>query len=240
MALGSAIHQGLARYHEELQLGGNLAVGQIHDTFVAAWEASEEERPIQYRKGESKAGLVEMGIRLLETYLQEPPPENILAIEASMMVPLWTSQGQPLEKPLVAVVDLLCDGNEALKLTEFKTSKRKYGSFEAESALQASCYALAVKDRYNRPVHVRYTVLVKTKTPSVQHLDTVRTEEDLHRLGDIVQAVDSAVQSEAFYPIENAMNCSGCPYRQPCREWQGGNRSQVQQLHSHRKELVTC
>ena len=240
MALGSAVHQGLASYHEELQQGGNPSVGHIQDTFVAAWEASEEERAVQYREGESKSGLMEMGISLLVAYFNEPLPQNILAVEKSMTVPLWTSRGHALEKPLVAVVDLLCDGNEALKLTEFKTSKRKYGAFEAESALQASCYALAIKERYNRPVHLRYTVLVKTQTPSVQHLDTVRTDDDLARLGDIVQAIDSAIQSKAFYPVENAMNCSGCPFRQPCREWQGSNFSQVTQSCNRRKELATC
>lgn len=240
MVLGSAVHQGLARYHQDLMLGGSPTVEHIQDAFITAWEASEKEKLIQYREGESKAGLVEMGIGLLEAYCKEPPPENILAVEQSMMVPLWTSQGQVLEKPLVAVVDLLCAGNEALKLTEFKTSKRKYGTFEVESTLQASCYVQAIQERYGRPVQVRYTVLVKTKTPSVQQLDTARTADDLHRLGDIVQAIGGAIQSEAFYPVENAMNCSGCSYRKPCREWQGGNNCQRMYSQNYRKEYVAC
>ena len=39
--------------------------------------------------------------------MQEPPPENIVAIEEAMLVPLFTSSGECLEKPLMAVLDLL-------------------------------------------------------------------------------------------------------------------------------------
>lgn len=240
MALGSAVHHGLASYHSELQLGRQSSTGDIHDAFIAAWQVSEEERPIQYRDDETKSDLVEVGISLLDAYLNEPPPENILAVEKSMIVPLWTSRGYVLEKPLVAVVDLLCDGDERLKLTEFKTSKRKYGAFEAESALQASCYAQAIKEKFDRPVQLRYTILVKTKSPSVQHIDTARTDEDLNRLGDIVQAIDRAIQREAFYPVESAMNCSGCPFRQPCREWQGQNNIDSNRFQKPKRELAPC
>ena len=37
-------------------------------------------------------------------------------------------------------------------------------------------------------------ILVKTKTPQIQHLETVRNDADVVRLGDIVQAVDRAIR----------------------------------------------
>lgn len=80
-------------------------------------------------------------------------------------------------------------------------------------------YVNAVQQAYDRPAEVEYTVLVKTKTPKVQRLDAFRTEEDLGRLGDIIETVERAVQNNVFYPVESPLNCSTCPFRRPCREW---------------------
>lgn len=73
--------------------------------------------------------------------------------------------------------------------------------------------------KYDRPAEVEYTVPVKTKTPKVQRLDAFRTEEDLGRLGDIIETVDRAVQDYVFYPVESPLNCSTCPFLRPCLEW---------------------
>ena len=222
MALGSAVHEGLAEYHRQLMADRKVTTGQVQSTFLKSWSQQERERPIQYRDGESRNQIIEQGVALLEVYQNEPPPENILAVEERMIVPLTNSQGQFLEKPLVAVIDLLSHDEDELLVTEFKTSGRRYHELEADTTLQASCYANAVRERYDRTPKVRYTVLVKTKTPAVQNLVTTRTDADLGRLGDVVQAVELAITAEAFYPIESTMNCSGCPFFKPCREWRGG------------------
>ena len=31
----------------------------------------------------------------------------------------------------------------------------------------------------------------------------------------------SAIESGLVYPAPSVMNCSGCPFQQPCREWTG-------------------
>ena len=90
-----------------------------------------------------------------------------------LLVPLFNSRGEALEKPLLTIPDLITRDKAELTVTEFKTSGRRYGESETESSLQASCYAHAVQDRYDEQPRVRYTVLVKTKTPQIQHLETV-------------------------------------------------------------------
>ena len=178
--------------------------------------------------------MIDQGVALLDMYMQEPPPENILAVEQPMIVPLHTSSGEFLEKPLVAVVDLLCRDEDGLKVTEFKTSGRRFSESEADTSLQPSCYAHAVGERYDEPVSVRYTVLVKTKKPAVQHVDTVRTDADLARLGDVIQGVERAIEAEAFYPIESPMNCTTCSFREPCREWKGCPTRAQHEQDTHR------
>lgn len=242
MVLGSAIHEGLAVYHCRLQIQEPPVSSEIKDHFLDAWHAAETQRPIQYRDGEQRGNLLEQGIALLEMYLAEPPPQNIVAVEEPMLVPLHNSSGEFLEKPLIAIVDLLnrdeCSG---LTVTEFKTSGRRYGEFEADTTLQATCYAHAVQERYDEPAAVKYTVLVKTKKPAIQRLETVRSDADLGRLGDIVQNIERAVEAKAYYPIENPMNCSGCPYRLPCRDWKGQSSTDRELLQvSHAREVASC
>ena len=227
MALGSAVHHGLAVYHRDLQLGRQMSAHQVQSAFIEAWQAAENGRPMQFRGGESRNGLVEKGVDLLETYLKEPPPTDIVAVEEPMVVPVTTSNGEILEKPLVAIVDLLCRTQNELKVVEFKTSGRKMSENETDTFMQASCYVQAVQDRFDGPVSVRYTVLVKTKTPQVQHIETVRTDLDISRVGDVIHTVERAINAGAFYPIESAFNCSGCPFFKPCREWRGTSQTRA-------------
>jgi hypothetical protein len=53
----------------------------------------------------------------------------------------------------------------------------------------------------------------------VQRLQTLRSADDIGRLGDLIETVERAIQHDIFLPIENPMHCSGCPYRKPCRDW---------------------
>jgi len=219
LVFGSAVHAALAEYHQRLLMKQPIVPAVIHNAFLEAWATSEQGSPIQYRDREDRDGLLDLGCALIDIYLQEPPPEEILGVEKTLVVPLSNSHGDYLERPLVAVLDLLHRGGGGLTVTEFKTSGRRFNELEAESALQASCYAHAVQEHYGEPASIRYTVLVKTKTPGIQHLDTARSASDLGRLGDVVQAVERAIKAEAFYPVESSMNCSGCPFYRECREW---------------------
>ena len=212
MALGSSVHEALADYHQHLQLGQPLADRRIQQTFLSAWGRNESRQPIQFKGGETRDDIIAQGVALLEAYLQEPPPENIVAVEESMIVPLHTSSGDFLERPLVAVVDLLCRAENGLIVKEFKTSGRRYSESEAATTLQASCYVHAVQERFDEPVGIQYVVLVKTKKPAVQYLTTARCDADLGRLGDVVYSVERAIEAEAFYPIESPMNCAGCAF----------------------------
>ena len=241
MALGSAVHEGLAEYHRQLMVNRRVTKNELQSTFLKSWRQSAQERPIQYRDGEDQNKVIEQGVALLGAYLDEPPPQNILAVEEAMTVPLINSHGNFLERPLVAVIDLLARDEGELMLTEFKTSGRRFHDLEADTTLQASCYAHAVRERYDQAPRVRYTVLVKTKTPAVQHLETTRTDADMGRLGDIVQAVELGIAAEAFYPIESTMNCSGCPFFKPCREWRGEKGTPVENTVSDRhQEVARC
>jgi CRISPR/Cas system-associated exonuclease Cas4 (RecB family) len=226
LVLGSSIHRTLEVYHRCLQEREPVKTDRLHRAFLEAWEERETNSEIEFRKGDTRDGSIDQGISLIEVYLKEPPPENIVAVEQEMIFPIHNSQGEYLETPMVAIVDLLIRDDERLTITEIKTSGRSYGNFEVEASLQPTSYVNAVWETFGEPATVEYAVLVKTKTPKVQRLATVRDESDCGRLGDIVQAVERAIAVKAFYPNQTPLNCSTCPYREPCREWEASRPCQ--------------
>ena len=237
MVLGSAVHESLAEYHRRLQENQSDAAKCLQETFLHAWKMNEERQPIQFRESETKEGVLAMGIALLELYAQESPPENIVGVEEAMLVPLFTSSGDCLEKPLMAIIDLLHRDSQGLVVTEFKTSGRRFSELETDMLLQATAYGHAVYEHYDEKPGIRYCILVKTKKPTVQYLETVRSDSDMLRLGDVTQAVEKAIEAGAFYPVESTMNCSGCPFYRQCREWRGcqGHHAEAQS-----EEMAAC
>lgn len=236
LVLGSAVHHALAEYHRGIQASQSANKDRLHDAVLKGWEHREAEGTVVFKSGETRDDSIAQGIALVDVYLQEPPPENIVQVEQEIIAPIHNSLGDYLETPLVAVADLLTSVYDGLKVHEFKTSGRAYSEIEADTSLQPTCYVNAVQERFGQSARVEYTVLVKTKTPKVQRLEVVRHEEDLGRLGDIVQTIEHAGQAGIFYPVESPLNCSSCPYRQPCREWGRTTRIALTLIPSHEGE----
>jgi CRISPR/Cas system-associated exonuclease Cas4 (RecB family) len=226
LVLGAAAHAALAAYHRGLLQGQPVELDRLREVLLQTWDSREKEQTVTFRDGESRADLLAQGEALLVAYLQEGPPEGIVAVEREILAPVQNSRGEYLETPLVAVADLLTHPGAAYRVFEFKTSGRALSASEANTALQPTCYVNAVQAAFGAPAVIEYVVLVKTRTPKVQRLTLTRSDEDLGRLGDLIQAVERAVEAAIFYPVESPLNCSGCPYRSPCRSWGGSALSQ--------------
>ncbi len=218
-ALGTAVHAALAAYHEGIRRARPLSPRRIRGVFLESWRDREQKEAIIFRDGEDRDGSLARGIALLDAYLQEPPPTDILAVEHPLIAPLCDGRGTYLEKPLIAVPDLILRDRGGPRILEFKTAGRSLAASDAETSLQATCYLHAIQSVYARPANLEFTVLLKTKIPRIQRIAASRTEVDFSRLGDLVESVERAIAAEALHPIESALNCSTCPYRRPCREW---------------------
>lgn len=219
MVLGTAVHAGLAVYHRALMHGATVPFSRLETSFHDSWQAQSDNTEVEYSPKQEKHNLQELGLTMLRQYTAQEPPANIRSVEKQLYVPLQTSTGYILEKPLLAIADLITESSDSLIVNEFKTSSRAYSSLEVDQSLQASCYVHAVEESWGEPATVRFTVFVKTKQPRIQQLDTVRDTNNSARLGDIVQNIERAIRVDAFYPVESALNCGSCPYRQPCKEW---------------------
>lgn len=225
--LGSSIHAALAHYHRSLQVGEPMQARQVHDAFQTVWDEQTCRGEVVYNK-RSPEDNVDLGIALIDTYLEEPSPTNIVAVEAPMLAPITDSRGEVLEKPLLVVIDLITrPGGGPPVITELKTTGRAFSDSEIATSLQPTCYASAFFELTGEEPLVEYVALVKTKTPRVQRIDTVRTVTDFGRLGDVVGMVEKAIDAEIFYPVESPLNCSSCSFYRECRIRTGTKSGQL-------------
>jgi CRISPR/Cas system-associated exonuclease Cas4 (RecB family) len=232
--LGSSLHAALALYHRQLHAREPVPERQVQEVFLTAWESHDQRTEIVHASDRSTADNLALGVALIETYLKEPSPTNILAIEQSVLAPITNSRGEVLERPLLVVPDLVTRQEDStLKVNEIKTSGRAYSQSEVATSLQPTCYASALYELTGEEPIVELTILVKTKVPRVQRIEAARTIPDFGRLGDLVEVVEQAVEAEIFYPQESPLNCSTCPFFRECREWTGPgtSKSGYSQVH---------
>ena len=238
--LGSAVHSALATYHRKLQSGGAVTAESIRQAYLDAWDGQVEDGQVVTMSNKSLGDSRDLGMTLVEVYLEQPPSGTIIAVESPMMAPIANSRGEYLEKPVVIVADLVARQEDGtLKITEIKTSGRAYSESEVATSLQPTFYSNSLYEMVGEEPAIEFTVLVKTKIPKVQKIQAIRTISDFKRLGDIIGVVEKAVEAGVFYPVESPINCSGCPFYRPCREWTGQGIS-GELIHHEAEEVVPC
>jgi putative RecB family exonuclease len=240
--LGSAVHSALATYHRQLQSGEASTVDAIRQSYLDAWDGLISDNEVVALGGKPLDHSRDLGMALVEVYLEQSPSGTIIAVESPMMAPIANSRGEYLEKPILIVADLITRQQDGtLKITEIKTSGRAYSESEVATSLQPTFYANALYETSGEEPAVEFTVLVKTKTPKVQKIQTVRNVNDFGRLGDIIEAVGRAIDAGSLYPIESPLNFSGCGYFRECRGWTGsGNSTSKIREALHVEEAARC
>jgi putative RecB family exonuclease len=238
--LGSAVHSALATYHRQLQSGEATTSGSIRQAYLDAWDNLIGNNEVVALGGKPLDNSRDLGMTLVEVYLEQPPSGTIIAVESPMMAPIANSRGDYLEKPVMIVADLVSRQEDGtLQITEIKTSGRAYSESEVATSLQPTFYANALYEMTGKEPGVEFTVLVKTKVPKLQKIQAIRTISDYQRLGDLVGVVEKAVEAGAFYPVESPINCSGCPFYRPCRQWSGQGTS-GELIHDKAEEVIPC
>ncbi len=138
--LGSSVHAALAHYHRQLKAHEPVLNRQVEEVFVTTWDQQSRQAKLVHTGDKSMEDNLSLGSVLIETYLKEPPPTDILAIEQPMLAPLTNSQGDVLERPLLVVPDLVSRRDDGtLKVNEIKTSGRAYSESEVATSLQPTC-----------------------------------------------------------------------------------------------------
>lgn len=221
LVFGSAIHAGLEHFYRELMQGNRTpALESLNDAYQAAWQ-SFGDRPIRYGNDETRSSLDNLANRILTTFhSSELPaaPGRVLGIEEEFRGELIP--GCP---EILARVDLLVETPDALVVTDFKTSRSRWSAGHVEEAAgQLLLYHDLVRPLSDgRPIRLEFVVVTKTKVPDLTRHPVTFDRRQIERTKRIFKRVWTAIQSGLFYPSPSAMNCGGCPFRAPCREWNG-------------------
>ena len=220
---GRAIHRAVEVHFRELLSGGE---GSNLDALLGEFQAGWDEQPpetITYPKSESesRAILGHLADRLLRAFLDSElsrPVGRIIGIEEELRGRLI--DGVP---DLLARLDLITETDDAITITDLKTARSAWSGQQADdSAEQLLLYGALVRRLIpHKPLRLEFMVATKTKEVSITRHAIPFDQRRLDRTKRIIERVWRAIAAEHFFPSPSPMNCPACPFRDPCRRWNG-------------------
>lgn len=217
LAFGTSIHAAIEWFQRERMAGRTPQVAQAVSIFEADWFAQNME-PLVFPDKESRESLKEKGALMLPAYLETVGPALPVAIEEPFEVDLYDPEtGEDLGVRLKGFVDLVEEGNV---LADVKTAGRALENGGLERHLQLSTYALVFLLLHGSIPRLRLDMIMKTKVPRVDRLETTRSLPDLAWTSRLIARTARAIEQGHFFP-NPSWRCSECEYFQNCQTWRG-------------------
>jgi putative RecB family exonuclease len=220
LVFGAAIHRAIEHHFREL-LAGNppVTLADLMAHYRAEWE-TRATTVIGYG-AEQRSALNHLATRMLDAFSKHPlalPPGQILAIEEEARGKLV-----PGTPDLLGRIDLIWETAEELVISDWKTSRSRWSEDQVlDAAEQLLLYSELVKDfAPGKQIRIEFVVLTKTKDISIERHWFAVMPAQVERTKRIISRVWQAIAAGHFYPAPSPMNCGGCPFREPCRQWQG-------------------
>ena len=221
LVFGGAIHKAVEFHFQEL-LAGEQAPGidELLAEYHDAWQGREPGE-VQFGKDDDVNTLGKLAERMLIAFQASEfanPNGTIVAVEEEF-------QGElvPGCPDLLGRVDLLIERGDTWTITDLKTSRSRWSQEQADdSAEQLLLYSELVQQvAPKQTLKLEFAVITKTKEPVVERYDVLIDPRRIERTKRIVSKVWRAIEAGNFYPAPSPMNCPSCPFRVPCRAWQG-------------------
>lgn len=149
---------------------------------------------------------------MMETFSMLPDETAIIEKKIEFTVP-------GVDVPIIGYIDTIeSDGVPV----DFKTAGRKWGKGKEHTTIQADFYLLGLNAEgydLNPNMQFRFYILTKTKSPTCQILDTVRTWGDLFFTMETIKGIWEAIQAGIFPLNPTGWKCSKkyCSYWDLCR-----------------------
>jgi putative RecB family exonuclease len=220
LVLGSAVHEALAAFYAHLQ-GTGMKIDEaellavFRDRVDREWDAPV---PIKLDEGSDVGELLDQGIGLLRMFHEQTDCPTVLAVEQPFSASLYDPQtGEVFAAPLIGAMDLVVQGPQRPMVIEHKTAARKYTREQLAYETQPSVYAFAAEQIGLGKVDLLYQLLIKNKTPSLQHCRVTRTEAHIREMMETFASVVRAVDAGIFYR-NRSWACADCTYAYRCNE----------------------
>jgi len=218
LIFGSAVHHAIEEY-VITNTAGNV-VQYPAEIFAADWpERVAREGNISWgdddatKMGAMGAALLRAALPTIDT-LRPLLYHDRLAIEEKVFLKV---PGVPL--PVVGYIDIITQDGVA---GDFKTSSRKWDAGKAAQETQPLFYLAALNQAgfdLNPEHKFRHYVLVKTKTPAVQVIETAYSLADILRNLEQIREVYQAITKNVFPCNTSTWKCSvkWCEYWSMCQ-----------------------
>jgi CRISPR/Cas system-associated exonuclease Cas4 (RecB family) len=222
LAFGGGIHAAIELWFNEQMIG---SPEPNHETLLAAfwdsWQVKNEGATIAFKKGETVNTVGRLADRVLAAFRESElahPPGRVIGVEEELRGAIV-----PSAPDLLARVDLLVEADEALVVTDFKTTRSPWKREQAEDqSEQLLLYSeLARQLAPEKTVRLEFAVITKSKIPIAARHPVQLNRQRLDRTKLVVARVWRAIETGNFYPAPSPLNCPTCPYRKPCRAWKG-------------------
>ena len=221
LVFGGAIHAA-AEFHFRDVLAGNATpdLDTLLHVYQDEWRQRASET-VRFNKGQDADSLGRLAERMLRAFQASDiaqPDGRIIGIEEELRGTLMDDVPD-----LLARIDLMTEADDAVVVTDLKTSRGSWSGRQLEDAGEQLLlyHALASELIPDKPVQLQFAVLTKTKTPTMDVLPVDVTPHRLERTRQMVQRIWRSIESRSFYPAPSPMNCPSCPFRDPCRAWSG-------------------
>lgn len=145
---------------------------------------------------------------------------NCLDMESYFEHPLTNPTTGEVDESIVirGYADLLDNPEDnVVRIIDIKTSAKAPSSEQANRCLELGVYAylMAVTFGFHCEIPVSLLYLVRTKTPKVVWLDSLRKGDDFLKVYDTIVSISTAIRHGLFWKNQG-MACSWCEYSDMC------------------------
>lgn len=229
-ALGTAVHAGLAMYYATKKQKPEFAFRAYGETY------QKEAEKVDWIKEDKHDPLIDsaVGYEMLSAAISAgdnwlPHTEN--GIEATLMSDIRHSKLGTLPIQLKATLDMMTTNRDVV---EHKTADRKWELGREHGDVQATAYAMAIRENFGHDPEVTFNIISKSaKGPNVDRRITRRNQDQIDRLYIQVRSFLDAREKGAVYPNPTAFIHEKCEFRAMCDKWE----SHPQKLPDSRREL---
>jgi putative RecB family exonuclease len=188
--------------------------------FWTAWHAHDG-LTIVFNQGQDLASVARLAERLLLGFRASDlarPVGLILGVAEELRGAIVA--GCP---DLLARIDPLIDTGPELVLTDFRTSRSAWNAERVEEAAPELLisHELAKPRAGGRPIRIEFAVVTKAKFPVLTRHEVQVDPHQVERAKVLVQRIWRGIEAGHVYPVPSPLNCTRCPFRDPCRAWPG-------------------
>jgi CRISPR/Cas system-associated exonuclease Cas4 (RecB family) len=218
LAFGSAVHGTIGHYYRRLMEGKLLSADELTAAFNDDFDA-QFAVPVKLN-GSTPEQMREQGAALIRAYREAvPEPATPIAVEQQITAPVVNILTDE-ELNGVSLIGILDRVDSGIRPVELKTSAQSYSQLRVDISLQFTIYAYLLAYHYGvGEIAGDFEVIVKTKVPKFQRLETRRVPRDFDRMFRTIDSVTRGIEDELFHPNPSHMFCTGCDYTQECARW---------------------